>query len=218
MKWLITICTIVVLMLITTNPAHAVIRNVPSDYPKIQDAINASVNGDEVVVADGTYTGIGNRDIDFKGKAITVRSQNGFVNCAIDCQGTQSDPHRGFKFISGETTASVLDGFTITNGYGPHFAFEYTGLVGGGILCDGSSPTIKNCIITSNTAETVGGILLANSSNAELFNCTISNNRSLSAAGGVLCINSNSIFENYICDSLNVWFTFIKLITNIFVF
>jgi hypothetical protein len=30
-----------------------------------------------VIVADGTCTGTGNRDIDFGGKAITVRSQNG---------------------------------------------------------------------------------------------------------------------------------------------
>ena len=50
---------------------------VPSeDYPTIQSAINAASNGDTVLVHTGTYTGIGNRDLDFHGKAITVRSEN----------------------------------------------------------------------------------------------------------------------------------------------
>jgi len=47
--------------------------HVPRDYPTIQAAVNAAVDGDEVIVAPGTYTGEGNRDIDFLGKAITVR-------------------------------------------------------------------------------------------------------------------------------------------------
>ena len=49
----------------------------PADFNSIQAAINDSNDGDTVIVADGTYTGPGNRDIDFLGKAITVRSENG---------------------------------------------------------------------------------------------------------------------------------------------
>ena len=48
-----------------------------ADFSTIQEAIDAAVDGDAVLVAPGTYTGDGNRDIDFKGKAITVRSENG---------------------------------------------------------------------------------------------------------------------------------------------
>jgi len=72
------------------------------DYPTIQAAINDSNDGDEFVVADGVYTGNGNRDIDFFGKAITVRSENGPENCVIDCQGTPTNPHRGFYFHNNE--------------------------------------------------------------------------------------------------------------------
>lgn len=43
---------------------------------KIQLAIDFPEGGDTVIVFDGIYTGIGNRDIDFKGKAITVQSAN----------------------------------------------------------------------------------------------------------------------------------------------
>ena len=56
------------------------------DYITIQEGIDAAVGGDEVVVADGTYTGDGNRDIDFMGKAITVKSENGAEDCIIDCE------------------------------------------------------------------------------------------------------------------------------------
>ena len=91
-----------------TVPAVADIINVPGDYPTIQAGIDAAMDGDEVVVADGVYTGDGNRDIDFGGKLITVRSENGPANCIIDCQGTAANPHRGFYFHSGETTAAIV--------------------------------------------------------------------------------------------------------------
>ena len=60
-----------------TSPATADVLHVPGEYLTIQAAIDAAVNGDEVIVADGIYTGEGNRDIDFGGKLITVRSENG---------------------------------------------------------------------------------------------------------------------------------------------
>ncbi|MHC4500820.1 MAG: LamG-like jellyroll fold domain-containing protein, partial [Planctomycetota bacterium] len=80
---------------------------VPAQYGRIQAAIDAAVNGNTVVVLPGTYTGEGNRDIDFLGKAITVRSidpndPNIVAATIIDCNGTEDDPHRGFYFHSGE--------------------------------------------------------------------------------------------------------------------
>jgi len=123
---------------------------VPNQYPTIQAAIDASVDGDVVTVADGVYTGTGNRDIDYWGKALTVRSENGPANCTIDCQASPSNKHRGFYFHTNETAASVLDGFTIQNGFAPFNEICYAS--GGGILCQYASPTIRNCIIRENTA------------------------------------------------------------------
>ncbi|HNS21294.1 MAG TPA: hypothetical protein PKH24_12395 [Sedimentisphaerales bacterium] len=102
-----------------------VTNNGTGEYPTIQAAINASVSGDTVLVAPGTYTGDGNRDIDFGGKAITVRSETGPGTCIIDAQGSFADRHRGFNFHMGEQADSVLDGFTITGGY------QYPGEGGG---------------------------------------------------------------------------------------
>jgi len=131
--------------------AGATERLVPSQYATIQAAIDASVAGDVVTVADGVYTGTANRDIDFAGKAITVRSANGPANCVIDCQASAQDRHRGFRFHTYESASSVLDGFTVQNGYAPfEGACQYSG---GGIVCrDGANPTIRNCVVRWNSA------------------------------------------------------------------
>lgn len=69
------------------------------DYGTIQEGINAAVNGDTVVIAPGTYTGSSNKNLDFGGRAITVRStdpNDASVVAAtiIDCQYSG----RGFFF------------------------------------------------------------------------------------------------------------------------
>ncbi|MHC4676624.1 MAG: hypothetical protein ACYTBZ_29420, partial [Planctomycetota bacterium] len=68
------IMTICFLGLLIAGPAAAAVHYVPTDYATIQVAIDASVDGDTVVVVPDTYSGPGNRNISFKGKAITVQS------------------------------------------------------------------------------------------------------------------------------------------------
>ena len=115
---------------------------VPGDFPTIQAAIDASVDGDEVVIADGVYTGDGNRDMDFGGRAITVRSENGPEACIIDCEGTLRDRHRAFWFHSGESFTSAVRGISIINGFGP---WSGGGAAGGAVVIDGASPTFTSC-------------------------------------------------------------------------
>ncbi|MHC4647975.1 MAG: BACON domain-containing protein, partial [Planctomycetota bacterium] len=152
----------------------------PSQYSTIQAAIDHSWNDGTVCVADGTYAGLGNRDIDFKGKAIHVRSENGPESCIIDCGASKFDRHCGFRFLGGEDGNSVLEGFTITNGYAYY---------GGGIYCEQSSPTIVNCILSENVAEKggygCGGGLYCIDSNMALVNCTFRDNTAEEDGGGM---------------------------------
>ena len=168
----------------------------PADFNTIQAAIDDSNDGDTIIVADGTYTGDSNRDIEFLGKAITLRSKNGPENCIIDCNGAESEPHRGFYFHNGESADSIIEGFTITNGYAqceglPPPSPAGCFYLGGAIYCRVSSPTISNCIIKGNTAgHAVGGGIACFESNPTVSNCTFAGN--LAYMGGGMSLNRNS--------------------------
>jgi hypothetical protein len=139
-------------ILATASIGLATTIHVPADQPTIQAGIDAAVDGDTVLVADGTYTGSGNRDISFGGKAILVTTENGPELTLINCEGSSSDQHIGFYFSSGEDTLSVLEGFTVINGYRSGY---HDG--GGAAYFYLSSPAIKNCIFSNNFAGRGGG-------------------------------------------------------------
>ncbi len=148
-----------------------VTMNVPGDFATIQAAIDAAGAGDVIEVQSGrTYSGPGNRDIEFRGKAITVRSAGGPQTTIIDCGGAAAAAdggHRGFYFHESEGADSVLSGFTIRGGrvFGsevPPNPLFWTPAsshpIGGGIYCEFSGPTITDCIIRDCGAEVGGGI------------------------------------------------------------
>ncbi|MHC4159165.1 MAG: S8 family serine peptidase [Planctomycetota bacterium] len=179
---------------------------VPRQYPTIQQAIDSSWDGGTVWVADGIYTGQGNRDIDFKGASISVRSENGPENCIIDSNGTTAESHRGFHFHSGEDANSVLDGFTIKNGY---IAGSWYVGIGAAILCtNNSSPAINNCIFTNNSARWDGGAINNLASSPTITNCTFINNSAIGNDGGAINNeNSSPRIENctFIANSAYDW-------------
>jgi hypothetical protein len=169
--------------------SQAALLRVPTEYSTIQAAIDDANDGNIALVAPGTYTGDGNRDIDFKGKLITVKSENGPEACIIDSQGTEDNPHRGFFFHSSEDANSILEGFTITNGYTVYAtrSGKNDATMGGGIYCDASSPRINNCIVSENAAWLGGGITCKDS-NAVITDCVIIGNRAvISKGGGIYC-------------------------------
>ncbi len=123
--------------------AAADVLDVPGDFPTIQEAIDAAVAGDEVVVAPGVY----NEKIDFQGKAITVRCASGAAVTVISGAGLPPAPV--VTCAAGEGRDSVLQGFTITAGAAPN---------GAGMFNRGSSPTINDCTFAENHAtDTSGG-------------------------------------------------------------
>jgi hypothetical protein len=168
-----------------------------ADHPfdAIQEAIDAATNGDVVVVLQGNYAGEGgtpaerNRDLDFGGKDITVRSEDPddpavVAATVIDCEGSLGDEHRGFIFQNGETSAAVVSGLTITGGYEQD---------GGGIYCNGSSPTVSKCVISANgCARYGGGIYCYGVGSPAITMCVISDNDCLTWGGGICCFQDST--------------------------
>lgn len=154
------------------------------DAPTIQAGITASTNGDTVLVAAGTYTGVGNLDIDFLGKAVVLISESGPDFTTIDCQMSG----RGVLFQNGEGPGSVLSGFTIANALA-------TG-TGGAIFCDTASPEITNNILVNNDAGTGAGIFLKQSA-ANVHHNTLDGNTS----GMYIQQNAPTVHHNIIVFS-----------------
>ncbi len=144
-------------------------------FATIQHAIDVSSTGHHILVHDGTFEGFGNRNIDFHNKRIIVESQNGPDFTIIEC-----DSLRGFIFDSGEDSLSVVRGLQITEASEEAF------------WCDGSSPTIEDCIITGN----IRGITCRDSASPIIRSCIISDNErpddynggGYGVGGGLHCI------------------------------
>jgi predicted outer membrane repeat protein len=162
------------------------------DFPTIQAAIEAAAHGDIIELTNGTFTGEGNRDLEFLGKAITIRSQNGNPEtCVIDCEGSEAEPHRAFNLHHEEGADTQIVGLTITNGYaaGGDYAFH-----GGGMRCRAVSPMVIDCIFRNNQASGPGGAVYCESGAMPSFvGCVISHSRSHQGGGGLYCIWSSRV-------------------------
>ncbi|KAK9829421.1 hypothetical protein WJX72_005757 [[Myrmecia] bisecta] len=112
----------------------------------LQAAIDATPSTGYTFAGPGTYTGVGNRELSFRGQAKTVVSFVGATYTIIDAQGLG----RAFVFNSGESYGSVLSGFTFTNGMQDY---------GGAILIDTASPVIANCNFFNCFASNDGGAI-----------------------------------------------------------
>ncbi|MCA8944295.1 MAG: hypothetical protein KDB80_17145 [Planctomycetes bacterium] len=147
--------TLSILALTTASLAAQATIHLPGDYPTINHAIIAAASGDTILVGPGVYFEQG---LDFQGKDIVLRSTDGPTVTFIFGNGNG----RLFTFHNGETTAAVLEGFTLTNGRAPAGALGSPGVDGGAgghggsILVQGASPTIARCVFTNNWAGNGG--------------------------------------------------------------
>lgn len=148
------------------------------DFPTIQAALDAALDGDTIALADGTFRGEGNRDLRFDGKDLTVRSQSGDPYlCIIDCESSIGDAHRGFDLWL-QTPSTIIQGLTVTNG---------RATLGGAIYLYNTSPIVQDCIFHHNTATQGGGAVDCDVASAPtLTRCTFWANSA--AWGGAMCI------------------------------
>ncbi|MBC8527562.1 MAG: right-handed parallel beta-helix repeat-containing protein, partial [Candidatus Cloacimonetes bacterium] len=181
---------LLLLFFFIANITYATIINVPDDYPTIQEGIDASVNGDTVIVDTGRYY----ENINYNGKNIVVASlflttqDTSYISQTIidgDSSGSV------VIFENDEDSTAVLCGFTIENGFGEGYPYYF----GGGITCKNSScSTLENLLITNNYAGFGGGIYCKESSPI-IENVTITDNYA-GLGGGIYCSHSSMTLEN----------------------
>jgi len=200
---------------IMTLGLGAVTISVPGDYDTIQEGINASVDGDSVLVAPGIYY----ENIDFIGKGITVCSWYATTLDTSYISLTVIDGGQNGNVVNIELyniTDCFLRGFTIQNGY---YSFgagicifygnveldalviqnNYSVEVGGGIYCSAESNILMtNIVVSDNYTEGYGGGIFFNSSNFIASNIEVYGNHSEGDGGGVhLYESSGSNFQNF---------------------
>lgn len=197
--------TMLLVLLLSTPSLASTITVAPDgtgDYTTLQDAIDAASNGDVILVAPGTYTGEGESVIDFDGKSITLRSEQGPAQTVIDAQ----DARRGIAVvnISDEMQVVTIDGFTIKQGVPvPHDynesgqARHWESFDGGGMLCVSTENaghelanseridcTVIDCIFEANNARRGGGVY-SMAGDVSLNDCTFNDNSADENGGGV---------------------------------
>ena len=141
--------------------------------------LSAADDGWIVVVADATYN---ETNLKFNGKKIHLEGADYYTTGAqpvIDCQQAGA----AFNFASDETEESIVDNFTIKNGKAH---------TGGAVYCESSSPSIVNCVFSSNRGNNSGGVIYCSAGSPLIVNCTFSDNSAAGNGGAILCENSGN--------------------------
>jgi len=166
--------------------ASARILNVPAEYATIQAGINASVNGDTVLVAPGEYT-----EID------TIQDKNILLTSS---QGPESTILHGYFFLWGASidTTCILRGFDI-NGYNINMLSDYLVYVING------TPIILGNIIEDNNNDQWGAGICLRDASAIVRGNIIRNNWSAAYYGaGIFCANLDTLSQEFILIEGNI--------------
>ena len=159
------------------------------NFTTIQAALSDPqvIDGDQVLVMPGTYL----ENLNTLGKALFLKSADGASQTIVDGNAVDSVMY----FNSGETLATVVDGFTLRNGR----AWDGGGIqiVADAVTGLPSSPSILNCIIEDNVGSGGGGGISIRDGSPEFTNCLVRNNQTTfyNGAGMVLFNASPTILH-----------------------
>ena len=147
------------------------------EYPSIQSGIDASIDGDVVIVPAGEFTGSGNTNINLRGKAIDIKSTNGPGLTIINGGGVA----RGFYMLGGGQKPCTIEGFTIKNCIDTVLGVDlYAENMGGsGILINTGTSKIINCNFVENLVSAnnlLGSAVCIWGDNAEIAKCVFNSN------------------------------------------
>lgn len=158
------------------------------DFSTLQEAIDACVDGDSVVLADGVYHFEGNLGLIFWGKDIFFGSASDSPeNCIIDVDAGPVGYKFGFNISHGESRDCIVQGLTVCNGRGTD---------GGAFhIRDQSNPTIRNCILRDNYSTNGGGAIKAwQPASPSIEACHVfANAVSPGAGGGGIAVRGDSL-------------------------
>jgi len=166
----------------------------------LQDAIDASTNGDFVLVTNGVYK-TGGRAIygaltnrAAVSKPITLQSVNGPVVTSIEGANLGLMPTAGGPVVRCVylTNGAALVGFTLTNGQAVASGPNDVNLKGGGVYCEDASAVLFNCILIANSAWDAGGAY-----GGTLFSCQLISNQAIGAGAATSnTLNNCSLIRN----------------------
>jgi hypothetical protein len=174
----------------------------------IQSAIDASSDGDLILVTNGTYQ-TGGRVVDGSltnrvviDKAVTVQSVNGPALTLIqgyqDADAIVADDAIRCVYL---TDNAVLSGFTLTNGATRADGDGNLEQSGGGIFCTSTNAVVTNCLLIGNAANSSGG-----GANQGTFNqCDFEGNAAGTYGGGANnCVLNNCVLSNNVAGAVSV--------------
>ncbi len=170
-------------------PAYLLVKADGSgDVVNIATAFSTIADGGIIELADGTFTGDGNRSLNPGGKMFTLRSQSGnAAACIVDAQGSASVNHRHLTIQNGEGNALRFENITFRGGY--------SGYGGSVLLGDAVAPIFDGCRFESNQGGVNSGAVHSSGSPSPQFlRCTFSNNTAVGNVGGACTLGGAPVF------------------------